>query len=404
MRIFLIFCLLTICAAQMCLAHDYVVPYDNALITAASWEEIDITWPNPFNPKIPNSAKLLRPTAYAHEHNLMVGKQVYLDLTELGVPKARITVTRIKSLKKVKINQLFRGKNPVIGFYVHQTINVRTYQFKDSQGRIIRLHATPTHPFYVANLHTYLPIRQITAMMALEGKQHQPVYLVCHNRLHRHCGIPYQPGKVITVYNLEVYQQHMFRVTRALIRVHNSQTITRRTRADAISPSANPRPQGPGAIPQPVVSDNVMVTNPRYGTVPTPSSSANPRPQGPGAIPQPVVSDNVMVTNPRYGTVPTPSSSANPRPQGPGAISQPALGDNVMVRNPHYQSTMVNQDALQQIEAEIGVSSHSSNLSNELSESYEGANRGQNTIPRGGDGYFGNRVSMLRRTRDDIAR
>ena len=206
--------LLCLCLIKSCLARDYVVPYDNVPITAKKWEQIDIKWSNGYG-------KLLRPIAYAHRHHLVLGQQRYFNLSEFGIPKAKITVTHIGRLSKSQIHQLIHGRRPVIGIYIHRTMDVRTYRFTDKHGHITAIHATPNHPFYVANLHSYLPINQITDTMALESKQHQQIHLVCLNR-HQHCGIPYQPNKAKIVYNLEVYQKHCFRVSHAEIKVHNS--------------------------------------------------------------------------------------------------------------------------------------------------------------------------------------
>ena len=202
--------------------------YDNEPISSKTWEEIDIAWNNPFNPNKPNTAQLLRPIKYAHKYGLFVGKHIYMNLAEFGVPHTLITVIRIKPLTTWKVHRLLHGKQPVIGLYIHQTMDVRTYRFTDKRGHITTIHVTPNHPFYVKNLHAYLPINQITDTIPLEGKKHQRIYLVCPFHHFRHCGIPYQPSKLKTVYNLEVYRQHHFRVSNFQIKVHNSGAYTQR--------------------------------------------------------------------------------------------------------------------------------------------------------------------------------
>ena len=198
---------------QLCLAHDYVVSYDNVRITAQKWEEIGIKWDNGYG-------KLLRPISYAEKHGLTAGECRYFNLTEFGVPHAKITITYTKPLLKWQVHQLLHDKQPVIGIYIHQTKDVRTYRFTDKHGHISTLNVTPNHPFYVKSLHAYLPISHITNTMSLDGVHHQSLYLLCLR--HQHCGVIYEPNKFKTVYNLEVAQQHFFRVGLDEIKVHNS--------------------------------------------------------------------------------------------------------------------------------------------------------------------------------------
>jgi len=199
-------------------------PYDKVPITAKTWEEIDIAWNNSCNKSKPNTAKLLRPIQYAKTHGLVRGGHVQMNLTEFGVPHAHIIVTKVKPLTKAMLNGIVHlrpGAKPVIGLYIHQTNDVRTYHFRDNNGDITTLHATPNHPFYVKNLKTYMPITNITSNMILQGKNHHNIYLICKDRKHYHCGTPYRKGKITTVYNIEVYQQHVYRIGRSQILAHN---------------------------------------------------------------------------------------------------------------------------------------------------------------------------------------
>ena len=217
----LLLVLFCVCLAHYCSAQDYVVPYDNVPITPKTWEEIDIDWPNSYDKTTHNTAQLLRPIDYAHRHRLIKGHHLLLNLTEFGVPYANITVTQVKPLTAGKVHQLHHDQQPVIGIYIHQTKDVRTYRFTDQQGKLSTVHATPNHPFYVTNLHAYVAISHITDTMPLDGRQHQPMYLVCPLHHHRHCGTPYRPHKIKTVYNLEIYQRHHYLVGKPRILVHN---------------------------------------------------------------------------------------------------------------------------------------------------------------------------------------
>ena len=214
--------LLSLCSIAY--GHPYALSYDNKPITAKSWEEVDISWYNPLNHKIPNTAKLLRPIDYANKRGLVVGGHVHMKLGEFGVPNAQITVTAVKPLSQKRaysIHHLPNGDKPIIGVYIHQTNDVRTYTFKDAKGKLSILHATPVHPFYVKNLHVYLPISKVTNSMQLVGKNNEIIHLLCPKHKHVHCGIPYHKGKITTVYNIEVYQKHFYRVGNHAIKVHN---------------------------------------------------------------------------------------------------------------------------------------------------------------------------------------
>ena len=205
-------------------APHYALSYDNVPITASSWEEIDITWPNAFNRKQPNTAQLLRPIRYADKHGLIKGGHVHMDLAEFGVPNAAITVTAVKPLSWQRVHhikQLPYGQKPVIGVFVHQTDDVHTYHFTNKQDHISTIHATPNHPFYVVNLHAYVPIGRITNSMQLVGADEQPISLVCTTWKTKHCGRPYRKGRRTWVYNVEVYQQHRYLVGRQRILAHN---------------------------------------------------------------------------------------------------------------------------------------------------------------------------------------
>ena len=187
-------------------------------------KKLILRFPNRLNRNIPNSAQLLRPISYAHKRGLLVGHHVHMPFREFGVPNAVITVTAVKPLSQQradKIHHLPNSEKPIIGVYIHQTNDVRTYAFKDNQGRISTIHATPVHPFYVKNLHTYVPISKVTDTMQLTGKDNEVIHLVCRNEKHQHCGAPYQKRKITIVYNIEVYQKHFYRVGDSAIKVHN---------------------------------------------------------------------------------------------------------------------------------------------------------------------------------------
>ena len=57
--------------------------------------------------------------------------------------------------------------------------------------------------------------------MQLVGKHNEMIRLVCPSGKHKRCGTPYHQDKITTVYNIEVYQRHFYRVGDNAIKVHN---------------------------------------------------------------------------------------------------------------------------------------------------------------------------------------
>lgn len=216
----LFFAMIFLFLSNIVVAQYYALSYDNVPISAKTWEEIDITWPNPFNLNIPNKAKLLRPIEYAKQHGLVLHGHVKMNLSEFGVPNANVIVAAVKPL--AALSKTISGAKPVIGFFVHQTNNVRTYRFKNNKRNTSIIHATPNHPFYVKNLNAYIRIDHVTEKMELEGKRGQLVHIICPRFKAQHCGIPYKKGQITTVYNLEIYRQHVYRIGDRKILVHNA--------------------------------------------------------------------------------------------------------------------------------------------------------------------------------------
>ena len=205
------------CLIYTCFAQHYALPYDNLPITAKTWEQVSIKWHG-------GHARLLRPIEYAKTHGFILRRHLKMPFRELGVPSANVTVIAVKPLSQQAVNRihcLSKGEKPIIGFYVHRTNDVRIYTFKNPHAKISIIHATPVHPFYVKNLQAYISISQVTDSMQLVGNNGEVIHLVCSGAKHEHCGIPYHQGKITTVYNIEVYQKHFYRVGSNSIIVHN---------------------------------------------------------------------------------------------------------------------------------------------------------------------------------------
>lgn len=204
-------------------AKIYPVSYDNVPISTKTWEEIDIAWYNKFNPKKPNHAHLLRPIRYIKQHHSLQGRQLVYDATLKSIRPNAVIVAAKPIAKASLISLHHSGANTqlVTGLYVHETNNVRTYRFINAQGQRSILHATPNHPFYVKQLHRFIPISQVTSKMTLVGKAGEAIHLKCPYRRKSSCSLPYHHPQPVWVYNIEVQKKHVYRVGKNELLVHN---------------------------------------------------------------------------------------------------------------------------------------------------------------------------------------
>ena len=123
-------------------------------------------------------------------------------------------------MHKVASNSVNTGI--VTGVFLRHSMNVRTYTFQSlTTGRLNKINATPEHPFYVSNLHTWMPLYKITPSMLLTDNHNNPVMLRCRGHQQYHCGVPLYPRKIRTVYNLEVYKKHAYHVGGLFLLAHN---------------------------------------------------------------------------------------------------------------------------------------------------------------------------------------
>ena len=121
----------------------------------------------------------------------------------------------------LKNNLISKKNSTVTGLFKRHSSDVRTYTFKKlSTGELSTINATPTHPFYIKYLNKWLPLGKITSDMTLIDSQNNEITLVCH-REKQHCGIPWHPGKITTIYNLEVYKKHDYFAGEQMLLVHN---------------------------------------------------------------------------------------------------------------------------------------------------------------------------------------
>ena len=151
-----------------------------------------------------------------------------LNLPDTGIHHVHARIKSIlPSVSPLNDNPLISGSlisknnSTVIGVFKRHSSNVKSWLFKTlSTGRLSTIHATPTHRFYVEYLNKWLPLSKITSDMTLIDSQNNTVSLVC-NHSRQHCGIPWHPGRITTIYNLKVYKNHDYFAGEQMLLVHN---------------------------------------------------------------------------------------------------------------------------------------------------------------------------------------
>ena len=161
----------------------------------------------------------------------IIGSKVTLSIPEFGIVNVMATVKAIKptQIDTRGVNWSKQKSAPVIGKFMHYVTDVRTYTFKDSLGHISHINATPNHPFYVKNKHGFVAIGNVSDDDTLvgdvgSGDNHidGAMHLVCAKGKHSHYGEAFMGnGLPVSVYNLEVYRRHVYRVGVLALLVHN---------------------------------------------------------------------------------------------------------------------------------------------------------------------------------------
>ena len=204
-RVFL-FCCITLC-----------ILISISCAQAAVLEHIVFEWPNPYNINHPGRIELLREQGYSKRHRIIKNKYVSIPISNGMILSGKVKVV---SIDKYKIDGSRKNNEyePVTGLFIHQVKSVKTWRFVDEHHHAITLNATDNHPFYVKNLHAFLPIKDISSKMLLDAGSHT-LHLLCHDVLH--CGKDFHSIKPVYVYNIEVGNRHVYRVGSEGVLVHN---------------------------------------------------------------------------------------------------------------------------------------------------------------------------------------
>ena len=114
------------------------------------------------------------------------------------------------------------GYVPVTGIFITHSFKVKRYQFKnDRTGRISELRATVSHPFYVENSGSFVPVSSVSSTDHLLNNKHETVQLLCPAGRTVHCGVTVSESLPMRVYNLESYKKHTFFAGSEETLVHN---------------------------------------------------------------------------------------------------------------------------------------------------------------------------------------
>ena len=174
--------------------------------------------------------KFLLPT---YQATIWQEKQKHQGCIYLNLPSRKMVIhpvdttihAHIVSIKPVHLNNIALRKDahPVTAVFIRHAEGVKTYRFKNLKTGIINtINATDNHPFYLGNKGVFVPISRVSTSDVLITDTGQPVRLICANKNRNICGVPYNKGRLSTVYNIEVDTTHTYFVGESShILVHN---------------------------------------------------------------------------------------------------------------------------------------------------------------------------------------
>ncbi|MCP4594565.1 MAG: hypothetical protein GY842_27860, partial [bacterium] len=168
-------------------------------VDPAMWRTVSLKLTKPDGSDL--ETHLLRPRRWLDTEGVTVGRQVYLDLPEMGtVGWAAVTAV-------APCPTLADGDGSVVtGRFIHTRADVLDLQLA---GEPAPIGATATHPFWSLDRQAFVPAGDLTVgerIATLRGETHV-VSMTSH-------------GAPETVYNLEVWGEHVYHVGRLAALVH----------------------------------------------------------------------------------------------------------------------------------------------------------------------------------------
>ena len=157
---------------------------------------------------------------------------ILLNLPVYGIKSVRAQLITVKAVRLNRDNDIAINSNMrvVTGLIKRHVSKVNTYILKNTaDNKLMTVHATPEHPFYVKNHQRYMPVNQISCNDELLASDGSSMHLICSKGQCRHCGRPFNKGWPTSVYNLEIDHTHTFFIGSHPVLVHNCGESLRRT-------------------------------------------------------------------------------------------------------------------------------------------------------------------------------
>ena len=89
-------------------------------------------------------------------------------------------------------------------------------------GKTVSINATPSHPVYVRNKATFIPMDSLSSTDELLDNTGQQIKLICSASHTKHCGLSLKNTTPALIYNLEINKKHTYFVSDIKLLVHNN--------------------------------------------------------------------------------------------------------------------------------------------------------------------------------------
>ena len=168
--------------------------------------------------------KLIRPEALADQWQQEQQRSgfVQLNIPEEGIHNIKAKIMSVKpvrsSLSKHDFLNIKSGY--ITGIFKRHSFDVKCYTFKNMKtGKISTINSTPFHRFYIENKNKFIPVNTITSTDKLITDVGEEIRASTPDKYS--CATFSAQKKPLPVYNLEVYQRHVYYAGSDRILVHN---------------------------------------------------------------------------------------------------------------------------------------------------------------------------------------
>ena len=178
---------------------------DNTIEPDSSWKLIKLQLTKEDGKLL--DVELLRPVEWLDFEEVKVGSTIYLDLPEMGA----VGDALVKSIESALVIKQGEG-NVVTGRFIHQAANCIDLQI---EGQDKPIGCTANHPFWSEDRRDFIPAGQLN--------QGERVLLYNGDTARITQKLP-RPGPE-TVYNLEIWGEHVYCVGEGGVLVHNQCSV-----------------------------------------------------------------------------------------------------------------------------------------------------------------------------------